>query len=106
MAYSDAFSEWWLVYPKKVGKRAAQKSWLVAVREIAAERGIGRAAAIAWLLGRTQMFAGSDLGENKKFRPDPERWLNRGRFDDDPDEWYTRGVPGSQNKGDVDQWRP
>lgn len=87
MSYTTAFEDWYETYPRHVGKRKAFASWQTAIREIAKTQKCGRDDAIAWLLGVTLKFAGSDKGRSGEYCPYPATWLNQGRYDDDPEEW-------------------
>ena len=86
--YEKAFCDWWLVYPRRVGKRAAYNKWSKAIKLIAKEKGISRDAARKWLLDRTMAFANSDKGRSGRFCPHPSTWLHQGRYDDDVQAWH------------------
>lgn len=70
--YPGAFEMFWRVYPRKVGKHAALKAWLRAVRQGADPGVIADAAArYPW-------------PSDARYIPYPATWLNRGSWEDDP----------------------
>jgi len=99
---SEAFSDWWEAYPRKVSKMDAYDAWENAVDAIAEVKGISKKYAAQWLQERTLMFAKSYDGKSKEFCPYPSSWLNGARFDDDPDEWQDKKI----TEFDVKSWRP
>lgn len=94
------FSDFWRIYPRRVGKKAAQLKWKSAIKLIAADKGIEDEAAAEWLLDRTRSFAASDAGKAGIYCPHPTTWLNQGRYDD-ADEVWDRG-----SSKPVEEWRP
>jgi len=84
---SPEFLRFWAEYPKKVGRQAACDAWDWALVQIESERGIDYAAAIEWLITKTEDFAKSKLGRSGKFIPNPDKFLIQQRFFDDPAEW-------------------
>lgn len=64
-------------YPRKVGRTAAIKSIIKAMKEVDPER----------LLNKVKMYADCKNGSNKQYIPHPATWFNQGRYDDDPSEW-------------------
>jgi hypothetical protein len=69
-----AFSEFWEVYPRKVGKSAAKKSFAKAYTCANGEVVLG-----------AQRYANDPyLPLDKNFIPHPATWLNAGRWEDDP----------------------
>lgn len=68
-----AFEEFWRVYPRKVGKRAAREAYEQATRE----------ADPAAILAGAQRFA-ADPNREAQFTPHPTTWLRQGRWEDDP----------------------
>lgn len=86
--YSDAFTVWWDVYPRKAGKLKAAKAYEAAASRIKAERSCDPLDAYGRLLDAVVEFAASDKGRgDKQFIPHPTTWLNEGRYDDDPEAW-------------------
>lgn len=80
------FARWWAVFPRKVGKRAAQRAYEKAVSEIRSRGEPGSDSPHEFLLGRLSQFAESDKAKGD-FCPYPATWLNEGRYDDDPAAW-------------------
>jgi len=72
----DGFDEFWKVYPKRMGKGAARKSYAAAVKKADPERIISAAKAFASLPETKK--------ENYKFCPYPATWLNQERWADEP----------------------
>jgi hypothetical protein len=68
---AEAFDDFWAAYPRKVGKEAARKAWLSAIKRHAP-------ADIATGLNRQVWNA------DPQFIPHPATWLNQGRWQDDP----------------------
>ena len=85
--YPQDFETWWVVYPKRTGKRAACTAWTSAVKRIGAARGCGPLVAHQTLLDVTGVFAKSRKGQSGRYCPNPATWLNEGRYDDDPKTW-------------------
>jgi len=74
--YHPEFEAWWSVYPRKVGKKAAQTAWLKAKRRTSADDLLAAATAHA--------AAWAANGTDPQFIPHPATWLNEGRYDDPP----------------------
>lgn len=70
----DGFNEFWMAYPKKVGKDAAQKSWAKNKPNI--DDVIN---ALQWQVNSEQWS--KDKGQ---FIPNPATYLNQGRWKDEP----------------------
>lgn len=68
------FDDFWAAYPKRVGKDAARKAYLKALKRADEDRIIS---------GATRYASDANLPE-KQFIPDPSSWLNSGRWDDEP----------------------
>ena len=73
----EAFEQFWIVYPKKVGKDAAWTAWRK--RQPTANLVATILAALKWQ--RTQ---DSWLREGGRFVPNPATWINQARWDDEP----------------------
>jgi hypothetical protein len=69
-----AFSEFWEVYPRKVGKAEAKKAF---VKAHACANG-------EVVLGAQRFAADPNLPADKNFIPHPATWLNAGRWEDEP----------------------
>jgi hypothetical protein len=75
--YDDPqFADFWGTYPKKVGKRAAWKQWLLAVKR----------ADPAEIITGTKRYAAqlADDGTDPKYIKDPSGWLSADRWADEP----------------------
>jgi len=79
--YSVSFSKFWDLYPKKVGKGAANRSWKAAVKRADAKN----------ILTAAAHFSKSSKARGK-FCPNPATWLNQERWEDDPSTWVDEAV--------------
>jgi hypothetical protein len=79
--YSVSFSKFWELYPKKVGKGAANRSWKAAVKKADAKH----------ILTAAANFSKSSKARGK-FCPNPATWLNQERWEDDPATWVDEAV--------------
>ncbi|PRB01783.1 helix-turn-helix domain-containing protein [Microbacterium sp. MYb64] len=68
------FAEFYLIYPRKVGREAARKAFEKAVKQATPEAVIEGA----------RRFASDPNLPDKQFIPHPATWLNAGRWDDEP----------------------
>lgn len=75
-AEPSGFAEFYLAYPRKVGRVAAVKAYSKAMT--LTEPGV--------LLAAVQRFATSMQGRDPKYIPHPATWLNAGRWDDEPEQ--------------------
>lgn len=73
----SSFAGFWSVYPRRVGKGAAETAWKKAVRVTSAEAII---AGLERQLPNLVALAGKDGG---RFVPHPATWLNQKRWEDD-----------------------
>lgn len=73
----DSFSEFWNLYPKRVGKGHAEKAWERATKRFAAPL----------ILSAVREFFASPKGQGE-FCPDPATWLNAKRWSDDRWAWW------------------
>lgn len=64
-------------YPRRVGKDAAIKKIISAIKDVGFQK----------LLVRTKQYAEMTEFKDKQFIPHPSTWFNQGRYKDDPDEW-------------------
>lgn len=69
----QAFEEFWTLYPRKVGKRAAKREW-------------DRIRPDAVLFDKMKVTLGWQLvqWDDPQFIPHPRTWLHQGRWDDEP----------------------
>jgi hypothetical protein len=77
---SHEFDDFWNAYPRRIGKRAAEKAHAAALK---------RGATAVQLLTAARRFATSKQGTEAQFIPHPATWLNQGRYDDEPDTQLT-----------------
>lgn len=82
IASLDHFEEFWDVYPRKVGKKAATTAFVKACRKASAQA----------IIDGARRFA-ADPNREEQFTPHPTTWLNQGRWEDDP--LPTRAVKSS-----------
>jgi len=68
----DAFAEFWPIYPRKVGKRAAAKAFTAAVKRAPAEV----------ILAGVRRYADDPNLPPEQFIPHPATWLQADRWDD------------------------
>lgn len=73
----ERFTEFWKVYPRKVGKDAAWHAWQK--RKPSAELTLTVLAALAWQKQQDRW-----LEQNGRYVPNPATWINQGRWDDEP----------------------
>ncbi len=73
---TDDFEQFWLAYPKKVGKKAARVAW----RNASDRPGLPSILEAVSLARRSQQW----MKENGQFIPHPATWLNQGRWSDQP----------------------
>lgn len=67
------FEEFWAECPRKVGKAAAQKSYLRALRQITHDE----------LIAGMRRYAEQRAGQDPQFTVHPATWLNQGRWADE-----------------------
>lgn len=68
--YTEPFEVFWGLYPRKVGKYGAAKSFEKAVKDIETDK----------LLKATKFFAESNKAVEERFIPHAQTWLNNKRF--------------------------
>lgn len=76
VAEDEAFTEWWVLYPRKVGRLAALKAW-AAIRK----RGSPPEQLIAGLRRSREIWKAR--GQPIDRIPHPTTWLNQGRWNDE-----------------------
>lgn len=69
----DRFNEFWEVVPKKVGKQAARKAWVKAIK--ATDPDV--------IIAGMKRYR-DDPNRSDAFTKNPQGWLNDGRWEDDP----------------------
>lgn len=79
------FAEFYLAYPRKVGKESARRAF---------ERAAKSTDPTLIVEGARRFAADPNLPQDKKFIPHPASWLNAGRWDDEP-------LPGDATAGEV-----
>src|SRR5690242_11561687 len=72
----DGFTEFWAVYPRKVGRQAAVNAWAKARR-----RGVLPSVMND---GAKRLANDPNLPADRNYIPHPATWLNEGRWDDEP----------------------
>lgn len=68
------FDQFWDIYPRKVGKIDARKSWNKARQTVSAEE----------IIAGAERYALERAGEDHGFTAHPATWLNQGRWMDEP----------------------
>jgi hypothetical protein len=81
------FEQWWVDYPRKVGKSDALKGWKLARRSVEAD------VLVAGLV--QSKLAWKNAGTEARFIPHPGTWLRQGRWEDE-----VTAVAGSVVTGD------
>jgi hypothetical protein len=82
---SDAFDQWWIVYPRKDAKNVAHAAF-----DKLRKRG---SISFADLMAKTAMLSNTPKGRNETakpgqdVRPQPATFLNQERFSDPPETW-------------------
>jgi hypothetical protein len=71
---TESFDDWWAIYPKKVGKQAALKTYLRIVKTV------DPACVLSGLVAQEKFLVDQKA---RGFCPDPASWLNAGRWDDE-----------------------
>jgi hypothetical protein len=73
---SEMFARFYMAYPRRVGRQAAEKAWHKALKAGAKPE---------VLVESAHRFARQRSGQDPKYTPYPATWLNQGRWDDDPE---------------------
>ncbi|WP_066041952.1 helix-turn-helix domain-containing protein [Herbiconiux solani] len=71
---AGSFAEFYMAYPRKVGKEAARKAFAAASKKTDP----------ADIIAGAQRFASDPNLPEKQFIPHPSTWLSHGRWDDEP----------------------
>ncbi|MEF2979067.1 hypothetical protein [Subtercola sp. YIM 133946] len=69
-----AFAEFYMAYPRKVGKEAARKKFIAIARKVDPQL----------IIEGARRFAADPNLPEKQYVPHPATWLNAGRWDDEP----------------------
>jgi hypothetical protein len=77
IAYPDAFSRFWSIYPRQTHKIAALRAWQRAVK-LAGDGQDG----VARIEQAAEAFRSARSGADPRFVPHPATWLNAGAWDD------------------------
>jgi hypothetical protein len=72
-AGAERFEEFWAAYPRKIGKRDAERAWPAACRRTDAAK----------ILDVLQRYPFDTDPERRRFIPYPATWLNQSRWEDD-----------------------
>lgn len=72
----EMFVRFYTIYPRRIGKKAAEKAWAKAIKDGAEPELVIQAA---------QRYAASRVGQDPKYTPHPATWLNQGRWEDEPE---------------------
>lgn len=67
------FEDFWNIYPRKIGKKAALRSFNSAIKNHDAKA----------IMNGVARFAKASKGTEKQYIPHPATWLNQGRWDDE-----------------------
>ena len=86
----ERFNEFWQLYPKKIGKKAARQAWMRLKPNKELFDKIIEAV-------KTQKLSEQWTKENGKYIPHPTTWLNQGRWDDELPRG--NGKPYRDNRG-------
>lgn len=77
------FGEFYDAYPRKVGRKAAEKAWRAAVRDTDPQV----------IIDAARRYAERRRGEDPQYTPHPATWLRGARWDDEPDQPPARAAP-------------
>lgn len=78
----DSFEPWWVVYLRKVARKAAEKAYAKAIEDIAKTEGVDNSQAALLLLQWTKERMPALQATEERFRPHPATWLNHERYRD------------------------
>ncbi|WP_137843829.1 hypothetical protein [Microbacterium sp. 2FI] len=90
------FAEFYLAYPRKVGKEAARRAFDKAVKSVDPRM----------IVDAAHRYAADPNLPDKQFIPHPSRWLNAGRWDDEPEVPKARVIhaPSMDDFAEGDEW--
>ena len=81
----DLFEDFWITYPRRIDKRAAERAWRAALK---------RGARPDAVLLAARQFAQAKVGSDPKFIKHPATWLNSGSYDNEPEKPHLRLASG------------
>jgi len=73
----DAFDQFWELYPRRVGKKAALREFEKIQRR--------NEVPFEVLISAVKIYARSRIGKEMQYVAHPSTWLHQGRWDDEPD---------------------
>lgn len=79
----ELFARFWLAYPRRVGKKAAEVKFTKAIKDGADPE---------QLIAGAERYAHARKGQDPKFTAHPSTWLTQGRWDDEPEQPLPRAV--------------
>jgi hypothetical protein len=82
-APSKEFDQFWIQYPRKVGKEAARKAYAKAMKKTTPDK----------VLSAVEDLRIRVAGKDQQFTPHPATWLNEGRWDDETTPALLQTVP-------------
>lgn len=88
------FAEFYMAYPRKVGKEAARRAFDKAARSTDP----------ALIVDGARRYASDPNLPEKRFIPHPASWLNAGRWDDEPEVPRDGGVAREADFAEGDEW--
>jgi len=77
------FDQFWIQYPRKVGKEAARKAFAKAMKKTTMDK----------VLSGVEDLRIRVAGKDPQFTPHPATWLNEGRWDDEATQPMLSVVP-------------
>ncbi len=75
MPAGPEFEEFYAAYPRHVGRKAAEKAWLKAIKD---------GADASAILAGAKRYADERRGQDPRFTKYPASWLNGGHWEDEP----------------------
>lgn len=87
LAIVGDFDAFWLAYPRKVGRGAAERAYLKVCRVVPPDK----------ILAAAHAYAASRADEDPQFTAHPTTWLNQGRYDDQIEGPFNAN-PAAQNR--------
>ena len=98
--YSEAFEQFWNLYPRKIGKRAAWLAWQRQVKRDLLENPITETIIVAL----TRQVDGGHFSADKSFIPHPRTWLHQGRWEDEIVPRESKAGMAAPEKGKYDEF--